>query len=876
MSSSPIMDENTQQPSVLGTRSLQDLQMAKECRASEALKIKDQQVRMLTEQNIKLLSSLDRTEEELRTFQLEKLTIEEENRNLRQSNFDLQAKTKSAEGQLIELRSAYEDQESQLSTMTAKNTELFELLGAEEANISRLKQEFEQCKVESTGLSEKYVGLVHSSKEAEDTAKRLSRDNSLKADEIRVLRLEVEQLKQKNSELSIKSTVELDTAHEQLRVRKEKQYQLLGKLQSQEEYIRQAEDQSKEFEKSIRELQQKSSELQAALQLETNARMSQDNSNRTMSIDFQTVSAENKELSSRLTGMEQERLKLEAEVRDNGEQLREMAEKVFQLLERLKLAELGKKKSTEALAKKEQEIFAVKKALKKMAEDVLDMKKIREKLDAEKRILEDQLRGLKKMNTQLAQKLKEETKVRLREEEACKDANEKVQTLDGRLAFILKRLQTDEENKLIQQDDLEKKETQVQIMVQKCEALQNKLSIAEENNRDLSNKVHQAEKELKDAKIKLDSMEQTRQLEEENAFQSERKAIQTKETGDRHLAGGQLRFFVDNRPSLGYLVISGKSPKDKAWIEENGCNAFLRKISKSQNATEAFAKKIAELYGVIVLGEEKVEKAINDLKSRNNDLEKLDRELDKMQTFIYSEEESKRRILLRYVRAVKASVSLGEPGCEEDRKEVGRVGAGRICLPDSSLGDEEVHVIVAMLRNNRTIEELQLRSNYISDDGARAIAAVLAEPSAIKSIDLRENNIGMMGIKAIAEALERSERVHKVFVHPGGKIEALGATEDVTASETIALAVTTACVVDVRDNRQKTAGEKFIVSNRLRGLQRERPAEEKAGHSNKTHSSDERPSMSQSPSTKRRQRKKKSNMILRPRPSSVGSRRGRH
>eukprot|EP00804_Cyclotella_cryptica_P026861 CCRYP_019977-RA/>CCRYP_019977-RA protein AED:0.08 eAED:-0.00 QI:0/1/0/1/1/1/2/0/870 len=870
------MDENTQQPSVLGTRSLQDLQMAKECRASEALKIKDQQVRMLTEQNIKLLSSLDRTEEELRTFQLEKLTIEEENRNLRQSNFDLQAKTKSAEGQLIELRSAYEDQESQLSTMTAKNTELFELLGAEEANISRLKQEFEQCKVESTGLSEKYVGLVHSSKEAEDTAKRLSRDNSLKADEIRVLRLEVEQLKQKNSELSIKSTVELDTAHEQLRVRKEKQYQLLGKLQSQEEYIRQAEDQSKEFEKSIRELQQKSSELQAALQLETNARMSQDNSNRTMSIDFQTVSAENKELSSRLTGMEQERLKLEAEVRDNGEQLREMAEKVFQLLERLKLAELGKKKSTEALAKKEQEIFAVKKALKKMAEDVLDMKKIREKLDAEKRILEDQLRGLKKMNTQLAQKLKEETKVRLREEEACKDANEKVQTLDGRLAFILKRLQTDEENKLIQQDDLEKKETQVQIMVQKCEALQNKLSIAEENNRDLSNKVHQAEKELKDAKIKLDSMEQTRQLEEENAFQSERKAIQTKETGDRHLAGGQLRFFVDNRPSLGYLVISGKSPKDKAWIEENGCNAFLRKISKSQNATEAFAKKIAELYGVIVLGEEKVEKAINDLKSRNNDLEKLDRELDKMQTFIYSEEESKRRILLRYVRAVKASVSLGEPGCEEDRKEVGRVGAGRICLPDSSLGDEEVHVIVAMLRNNRTIEELQLRSNYISDDGARAIAAVLAEPSAIKSIDLRENNIGMMGIKAIAEALERSERVHKVFVHPGGKIEALGATEDVTASETIALAVTTACVVDVRDNRQKTAGEKFIVSNRLRGLQRERPAEEKAGHSNKTHSSDERPSMSQSPSTKRRQRKKKSNMILRPRPSSVGSRRGRH
>jgi hypothetical protein len=35
---------------------------------------------------------------------------------------------------------------------------------------------------------------------------------------------------------------------------------------------------------------------------------------------------------------------MEAEARDSGDQLREMAEKVFQLLERLKLAELGKSK----------------------------------------------------------------------------------------------------------------------------------------------------------------------------------------------------------------------------------------------------------------------------------------------------------------------------------------------------------------------------------------------------------------------------------------------------------------------------------------------------------------------------------------------------
>ena len=44
---------------------------------------------------------------------------------------------------------------------------------------------------------------------------------------------------------------------------------------------------------------------------------------------------------------EAERMRMEMEARDSAEQLREMAEKVFQLLERLKLAELAKNKAVE-------------------------------------------------------------------------------------------------------------------------------------------------------------------------------------------------------------------------------------------------------------------------------------------------------------------------------------------------------------------------------------------------------------------------------------------------------------------------------------------------------------------------------------------------
>jgi hypothetical protein len=194
----------------------------------------------------------------------------------------------------------------------------------------------------------------------------------------------------------------------------------------------------------------------------------------------------------------------------------------------------------------------------------------------------------------------------------------------------------------------------------------------------------------------------------------------------------------------------------------------------------------------------------------------------------------------------------------------------------SSLGDEEIHVVAAMLRNNITIEELQFRRNNIGDDGARAIAALLAEPSAIKFIDLRENNIGVFGIKAIAEALERSERVQKVFVHPGGKIEAMGSTESSNTSESAAMAVSTVCVVDIRDNRPKDAGLTAGLSEQIRSLQKERLGERNTSSSgsNVKTKADNRRSASQSPSTKQRpQNKRKSTIGSRSRPSSDGSRR---
>lgn len=61
--------------------------MGRESRAQEAIRMKDEQLKVLTDQNSQLLRALDAMEEEANRIQTGKLATEEENRKLRDQNF---------------------------------------------------------------------------------------------------------------------------------------------------------------------------------------------------------------------------------------------------------------------------------------------------------------------------------------------------------------------------------------------------------------------------------------------------------------------------------------------------------------------------------------------------------------------------------------------------------------------------------------------------------------------------------------------------------------------------------------------------------------------------------------------------------------------
>ena len=77
----------------------QEFKVNKESRASEAMKVKDDQIRLLTEQNNTLLKQLDKLEDEFTAVQTEHKAMENENNSLNKNMKEMSTQLQAYESQ---------------------------------------------------------------------------------------------------------------------------------------------------------------------------------------------------------------------------------------------------------------------------------------------------------------------------------------------------------------------------------------------------------------------------------------------------------------------------------------------------------------------------------------------------------------------------------------------------------------------------------------------------------------------------------------------------------------------------------------------------------------------------------------------------------
>jgi len=368
-------------------------------------------------------------------------------------------------------------------------------------------------------------------------------------------------------------------------------------------------------------------------------------------------------------------------------------------------------------------------------------------------------------------------------------------------------MQTDEEAKVVRAEEMRKLEVQLKTANDHLSKLQVKLDDANESNRIITQASRIKQEELETMKTRLEAIMEKQQKEAAtevppNVTRQKPDSMQLK-IGE-HFTEAHSRFILDSSSASNMVLLKGKTPHFRAWLEAHEANKFLKRAQSSPNTKEMLIEHLARNYGVMMLQDENRDILHGEIAARDQRIEHLGQKCSLMQEKLEAEEEAKRRTLLRYVHAVKQTdpTQSATKHCSSE--------FGTIQLPESSISDEELHAVAALLRGDTSIKEVSLRDNMITDDGAHALASVLAGKSSLKSIDLRGNMITHHGVRIIAEALERSERVRHVYVHAGGKVEALGvgqwgisATNDMETSTSIGAPsanVGMVCCVDCRDN----------------------------------------------------------------------------
>lgn len=154
-------------------RSTEDLKKQRESRAAESLRVKDEQIRLLQEQNTNLVDALDRLEDEAQTICSEKAAIEKENQKLRDNVAEFQSRARAAEATAGRVQAEISDKERQLKILTDQHAELLRSLQSEEELTANQQEEINTLKQQLEDAKRKQAALLAAAKSHEEVALRV-------------------------------------------------------------------------------------------------------------------------------------------------------------------------------------------------------------------------------------------------------------------------------------------------------------------------------------------------------------------------------------------------------------------------------------------------------------------------------------------------------------------------------------------------------------------------------------------------------------------------------------------------------------------------------------------------------------------------------
>ena len=755
-------------------------------RVEKAVHLKDEQLKLLQGQNKELLKTIECMEIEIEG---EKKRVDQQQSvilKIQDENIILKTKLRRTSDEVrIACEAAFQRQvessQHQTQVMAAQNTELLKMLKSEEAKLSGVRSEL-------SILEKKYKSTV-------------SHLEHIRG-EMEVNREELFAKLQKSQQREKELNHELERKMERVRGQR-------ITIKSQEEKLIKVSNANVELNHILLDSQRAANNAKEVIQ-NTTAKSINDLEKETSDVKLQL----------KLKTQELEHFRIDAESQSN--QLKEMAEKVFLLIDRVKDAESMKIPLENTIARQKNDIKSAKTRLIRVEIERDEAEKEARRFGVELRKMKSvtkktivKLDGLKKLSS--SEKL-----LRNREQRAKREIEESYKALSGRVSYLLNKSALDEESRANARIDVKKLEHQCREMNKTVENLRAKLRNAKETNKVLSEAMRLKEEEVEKLHVHSKLREWTKKSNNRTEVSDKQHAF-GKRNADKIGTGNNLksmniptqaerksRKIVSSGTIFSVVVPIHSKNKSHIYVKAKKGDSHSKRVLEKLQINEFFLylssrpqKKRMEIVALKmtqILGALRVSEALSASRGRKAQIfsDRLQSEIDMLRRKaqyqaerILEEEEAKRKALVKYLSSMikkKATYAFPEDNIPKKTAVLGKKQNAEDTLSEQRDESKEAASIVGINNPSKLTTPvyepsksrlpghklgISLRDCRVGDEEIHALVAILSPNDNVQVIDLTNNQITNTGCRGIATYL-RMTRNLEVLDLRGNEIGMVG------------------------------------------------------------------------------------------------------
>jgi len=674
--------------------------------------IRANEIQFLQEQNNTILASLERCEHERDHAHEQIRSCEEKDAELQQELQTVRDKISSVAYRLQQEKSETVSKDEHVRVLSEQNNQMLALLEAEETknkehsdNMKKLESRNKKLQVIAGEFDTAKAALEKQVQEAKskcaDTVAHVKGQRSMN-----------ETLRANIQNTEAKTRVEIEALGQALQVVEQKNLEYMARVNRQEVKEQQLQAETATMKEEVETIREEIDKLRQQLEGDEEGRSHFERARSQLEMSIEAMEVQADTLKKALSTAERANEQLQEENRTGSERCRETADKVYALMDSLRLNQVELKKQEAENHARDRKIISLERTTQNLQAKIsmeCDAKVLAEQ---ERKEAEQESIMLKKKNKRLEESVTASQQAQDKAEKDIHEMNDRVSQLQTQNAYLASRIDGQDEEKNALKADI----SVIHIKTKDLAA----------DNTQMRDEIDKMEEEVANA------------VNDKDQFQQELEYIKREDVLDE--AGRQRPILIQST--------------DSDLVEKLQINEFLYEAQQARNPVPPMIEKIAQLLAMLHEGQDRSDQCLADL-SKSNSLVSAMRQRN-MALFTRTQmfESFKTRALLRYVM----NLVEGEQ-------------ASDLHLDGLSFGPRELKEMDLLLKRyeaNDKVFTVSLIDNALDEDSVNQLLQLIFSLPYLRAIDLRRNCFGTAEIKKFEEQLKGMEGVTTVIKTANG------------------------------------------------------------------------------------------------------------